>query len=139
MMLALLGGFFYNNSCSSDFFTQRVYGSSLHFLINFAKIGYASPGIVIAIGVITTIVYLDKKIIQLLQLFNIDSIGLIISGSFFILIFAYLIRFLAVAFNPIEAAYQKVNKKIDFAAKNLGAKSSNLFLGYILQCYILVL
>ena len=72
-------------------------------LVNFAKIGYAS-GIVIAIA-ITTIVYLDKKIIQLFQMFNIDSIGLIISGSF-ILIFAYLIRFL-VAFNPIEAAYQR--------------------------------
>ena len=63
------------------------------------RIGYASPGIVIAIGVITTIIYLDKKIIQLLQLINIDNIGLIISGSFYILIFAYLIRFLAVALN----------------------------------------
>jgi iron(III) transport system permease protein len=127
-MLALLGGFFITIVAAVVSFTQRVYGGSLTFLINFAKIGYASPGIVIAIGVITTIVYLDKKIIQLLQFFNIDSVGLFISGSFFILIFAYLIRFLAVAFNPIEAAYQKVNKKIDFAAKNLGAKSSNLFL-----------
>ena len=96
-------------------------------MINFAKIGYASPGIVIAIGVITTIIYLDKKIIQLLNIINIDNVGLIISSSFFILLFAYLIRFLAVAFNPIEAAYQKVNKKIDFAALNLGAKSSILF------------
>ncbi len=127
MMLAMLGGFLVTIVAAVICFTQRIYGSSLNFLINFAKIGYASPGIVIAIGVITTIVYLDKKIIQFLQLFNIHSIGLIISGSFFILIFAYLIRFLAVAFNPIEAAYQKVNKKIDFAAKNLGAKSSNLF------------
>ena len=49
-------------------FTQRIYGGSLNFFINFAKIGYASPGIVIAIGVITTILYLDKKIIQLLQI-----------------------------------------------------------------------
>jgi iron(III) transport system permease protein len=128
MMIALIGGLLITMAAAVICFTQRVYGSSLNFLVNFAKIGYASPGIVIAIGVITTIVYLDKKIIQLFQMFNIDSIGLIISGSFFILIFAYLIRFLAVAFNPIEAAYQKVNKKIDFAAKNLGAKSSNLFL-----------
>ena len=138
MMLALLGGLLITIVAAVICFTQRVYGVSLNFLVNFAKIGYASPGIVIAIGVTTTIVYLDKKIIQLLKLFNIDSIGLIISGSFLILI-CYLIRFLAVAFNPIEAAYQKVNKKIDFAAKNLGAKSSNLFLEYILQCYLLVL
>ena len=98
MMLALLGGLLITIVAAVICFTQRVYGVSLNFLVNFAKIGYASPGIVIAIGVITTIVYLDKKIIQLLQLFNIDSIGLIISGSFLILIFAYLIRFLAVAF-----------------------------------------
>ncbi len=53
--------------------------------------------------------------------------GLIISGSFFILLFAYLTRFLSVALNPIEAAYQKVDKKIDFAATNLGAKRNDLF------------
>jgi len=54
-------------------------------------------------------------------------VGLIISGSFFILLFAYLTRFLSVALNPIEAAYQKVDKKIDFAATNLGAKRNDLF------------
>ena len=62
MMLALLGGFFITIVAAVICFTQRVYGASLNFLINFAKIGYASPGIVIAIGVITTIVYLDKKL-----------------------------------------------------------------------------
>ena len=41
--------------------------------------------------------------------------------------FAYLTRFLSVALNPIEAAYQKVDKKIDFAAANLGAKRNDLF------------
>ena len=127
ILLAFLGGALITIVAAVICFTQRLYSGSLNFLINFAKIGYASPGIVIAIGVITTIIYLDKKIIQLLQLMNINNVGLIISGSFCILIFAYLIRFLAVAFNPIEAAYQKVNKKIDLAAINLGAKSGILF------------
>ncbi len=127
IMLAFLGGLLITIVAAVICFTQRLFGGPLNFLINFAKIGYASPGIVIAIGVITTIIYLDKKIIQLLKVINIENVGLIISSSFFILLFAYLIRFLAVAFNPIEAAYQKVNKKIDFAAINLGAKSSILF------------
>ena len=99
----------------------------MNFFLNLSKIGYASPGIVIALGVIAPIIYFDKKIIQLLEMFNLGNFGLIISGSFFILIFAYLTRFLAVAFNPIEAAYQKVDRKIDFAAVNLGAKRNDLF------------
>ncbi|MDC3024492.1 iron ABC transporter permease [Alphaproteobacteria bacterium] len=127
-MLAFIGSTLLVMVAAIICFTQRVYGVSFNFFINFAKIGYASPGIVIAIGVITTILYLDKKVVQILEFFNIENVGLLISGSFFILIFAYLIRFLAVAINPIEAAYQKVNKKIDFAAINLGAKSNVLFL-----------
>ncbi len=127
IMLAFLSAALITIVAAVICFTQRIYGGSLNLFINFAKVGYASPGIVIAIGVITTVLFLDKKIIQLLQLINIEDVGLIISASFFILVFAYLIRFLAVAFNPIEAAYQKINKKIDFAAINLGAKNSILF------------
>ena len=81
-------------------FTQRVYGASLNFWLILQN-RYASPGIVIAIGVITTIVYWIKK------LFNYYSYLILIALDFLfqalILIFAYLIRFLAVAFNPIEA------------------------------------
>ena len=67
---------------------------------------------------------------------NFNDVGLIISGSFFILLFAYLTRFLSVALNPIEAAYQKVDKKIDFATANLGAKGMIYFLGSIFLCLL---
>ena len=128
ILLAFLGSTIITSFAAVICFTQRIYGgSSLNFFLNLSKIGYASPGIVIALGVIAPIIYFDKKIIQLLEMFNLGNFGLIISGSFFILIFAYLTRFLAVAFNPIEAAYQKVDRKIDFAAVNLGAKRNDLF------------
>ena len=65
--------------------------------------------------------------IYFLELLRFNNVGLLISGSFFVLIFAYITRFLTVAFNPIEASYQKVSQKIDFAASNLGAQRKDLF------------
>ncbi|PPR26568.1 MAG: hypothetical protein CFH34_00874 [Alphaproteobacteria bacterium MarineAlpha9_Bin4] len=127
IFLAFVGSIIITSFAAIICFTQRIYGGFLNFFLNLAKIGYASPGIVIALGVITPIVYFDKKIIQFLEILQFNNVGLIISGSFFVLIFAYLTRFLAVAFNPIEAAYQKVNRKLDFAAINLGAKRNELF------------
>ena len=54
------------------------------------------------------------------------DIGLILSGSITILIFAYLVRFLSVAFNPIESGLEKVSEKIDYSALNLGANKQTL-------------
>ncbi len=126
IMLALSGSILIIIIAAIICFTQRIYGGPLNFFLNMAKVGYASPGIVIAIGVITPIMYFDRAINKLFLNFNYD-VGLIVSGSLFVLVFAYLTRFLAVAFNPIEAAYQKVNRKIDSAASNLGANNNTLF------------
>ncbi len=127
VFLALFGSAIITSLAAIICFTQRIYGGTLNIFLNLSKIGYASPGIVIALGIITPILYFDKKIIQFLNILNVKDIGLIISGSFFVLIIAYLTRFLSVAFNPVESAYQKLNRKIDFAATNLGAKKNDLF------------
>ena len=127
IFLAFLGSSIITCLAAIICFTQRTYRGNLNFFLSLSKVGYASPGIVIALGVIAPIIYFDKKIIQILEIFNYHNIGLVISGSFFILLFAYLTRFLCVALNPIESAYQKVNSKIDFAASNLGAKRKELF------------
>ena len=50
------------------------------------------------------------------------------SGSIAILIFAYMVRFLSVAFNPIESGLDKISEKIDYSALNLGASKNTLFL-----------
>ena len=127
IFLAFLGSSIITFLAAVLCFTQRTCEGNLNFFLNISKVGYAAPGIVIALGVIAPIVYFDKKIIQILEIFNYQNVGLLISGSFFILLFAYLTRFLCVALNPIESAYQKVNRKIDFAAVNLGAKRKELF------------
>jgi len=47
-------------------------------------------------------------------------VGLLLSGSAFILVYAYLVRFLAVSFNAIEASLGKVTPSMDAASRTLG-------------------
>ena len=124
--VAFIGAFTIISFAIFIIFTKRIFKiSTLSFITNFSKIGYAAPGIVIAIGVISPTIFIDKQINQFFSYFGID-IGLILSGSIIILIFAYLVRFLSVAFNPIESGLEKVSDKIDYSALNLGANKKTL-------------
>ncbi len=127
LKLALLGSLIIVTFATIIIFTKRIYKINfLHFILNFTKIGYAAPGIVIAIGIITPTIFFDKKLNYLFSYFGFD-IGLIMSGSIAILLFAYLVRFLSVAFNPIESGMEKISEKIDYSALNLGASNYTLF------------
>jgi iron(III) transport system permease protein len=124
--VAFIGAFTIISFAIFIIFTKRVFKmNTLSFIINFSKIGYAAPGIVIAIGVISTSIFIDKQTNQFFSYFGKD-IGLILSGSIVILIFAYLVRFLSVAFNPIESGIEKISEKIDYSALNLGANKKTL-------------
>ena len=107
-------------------FAKRLFKKTISIIFNIAKIGYAAPGIVIAIGIIIPVLYIDKKINNFVSIFGYES-GLLISSTIIILLLAYLVRFFSVAFNPLEAAYEKISSKIDFVSLNLGASNNRLF------------
>ena len=91
-------------------------------------LGYAIPGPVIAIAVMIPLSSFDNFINQiLLDNFNI-SIGLFFSGTIFILIFAYCIRFLTVSSRTIKAGLDSVSLSTDDAARSLGANNISMFL-----------
>lgn len=85
-----------------------------------AAMGYAIPGSVIAVGIMIPLAWLDQQ----LNLFLRDNfgflVGLVFSGSAFVLIYAYTVRFLAVSFNTVEASLGKVTPSMDAAARTLG-------------------
>jgi iron(III) transport system permease protein len=85
-----------------------------------AILGYAIPGAVIAIGVMIPTLLFDKWLIKVFKQFADINIGLIINGSIFVLLYAYIIRFLAVAYNPIEASQLKIGASLSEASKTLG-------------------
>ncbi len=85
-----------------------------------ANLGYAVPGTVIAVGVMIVASHFDHAVINgLKSCCNISS-GLILSGSFAALIFAYLVRFLSVSLQSVEAGLSKVKPSMDDAARALG-------------------
>ncbi|WMN07465.1 iron ABC transporter permease [Marivirga arenosa] len=93
------------------------------FLAKFAAMGYSIPGAVIAIGIMIPLLGLDKFLINTWEESFDMKIGLIFSGTIFALTFAYIVRFLTVSLNPIEAAFKKTGSSIDEASYSLGAGS----------------
>ena len=88
--------------------------------VRLATIGYAVPGSVIAVGVLIPLGGLDRLIDAWAERVFGVSTGLLLSGTVVALLFAYLARFLAVAFNGVETGLQRVRPSMDHAARTLG-------------------
>jgi len=85
-----------------------------------AVLGYAVPGAVIAVGILLAFGGIDRAIDQGAQASVGHSVGLVLSGSVVALILAYLVRFLAAGFNPVEASLTKIAPSLDEASRTLG-------------------
>lgn len=84
------------------------------------SLGYAIPGSVIAVGILIPFGWTDNMLDSWLRSTLGISSGLLLSGTIFALIFAYVVRFLAVAFNTVEASLAKITPNMDEAAEGLG-------------------
>jgi iron(III) transport system permease protein len=85
-----------------------------------ASIGYAVPGTVLAIGLLTPLSALDNAFAGLLETIVGVSPGLVITGTGLALIYAYTVRFLAISAGGIEAGFGKISPSLDQAARTLG-------------------
>ncbi len=104
----------------SIFLLYAIRLSPLRWTANIAKtasMGYAIPGAVIAVGVLIPMMKLDRFISWL----TVGEVGMILSGTIFILIFAYIVRFMAVGYNAIDAGFQKTGASVNEVARSLGA------------------
>jgi iron(III) transport system permease protein len=102
-----------------------AYGKRLHpssavrAAVRLAGLGYAVPGTVIAIGVIIPFAWLDNTLDAWLRATFQVSTGLLLSGTLAALLFAYLVRFLAVALQTVEAGLGKIRPSMDEAARSM--------------------
>ena len=83
-------------------------------------LGYAVPGSVIAVGVLIPVTRLDHWLAQQWQQWFGDNPGLLITGGIAALIYAYLVRFLAVALQSVGTSLAKITPSMDDAARSLG-------------------
>jgi iron(III) transport system permease protein len=94
----------------------------------FSALGYALPGSVIAVGVLLPMGWLDRLLTTAAETGLGRETGLLLTGSAAGLVFAYLVRFLAVAFQTVEAALAKISSSLDDAARSLGSRSGRTLL-----------
>jgi iron(III) transport system permease protein len=83
-------------------------------LVGLAGLGYALPGGVIAIGLLVGATWFDGIAAAL-------GLGLVATGSAWVLVYAYQTRFLAVALGLAESGLERVPPSLDGAARSLGA------------------
>ncbi len=95
-------------------------GRLLAVLVRSCGLGYAMPGAVLAVGIIVPFAAFDNALDELFRSWFGVATGLLLSGTVFAVIFAYVVRFLAVAIGAIESSLGKVTPSMDMAARSLG-------------------
>ena len=103
-------------SLSLIFFSRWNYLKQIHLFKKIGTIGYVVPGAIIGIGIIRS----SQSIIDFFDRSLNLEIGYLFYGSSAILIFAYVFRFLAVAYNPLESNTMKLGRHLADSSTLLG-------------------
>lgn len=102
---------------------KRKPDRSIQAAVRVATLGYAMPGSVLAVGVMLALVWVDKGLSVIFQGWFGATSGSWMSGSVVALLFAYMARFLAVAFGPIDSGLERMRPSLGEAAQSLGSSS----------------
>ncbi len=96
-------------------FKSRMVAASIRVVAT----GYAIPGTVVAVGVIIPFAWIDNSLDSLMREHYGFSSGLLLSGSLFAVMFAYMVRFLAISIQSVESGLVKIKLSMDDAARSL--------------------
>ena len=89
-------------------------------LSSLLSIGYAVPGLILAVGMVQLLVGLDSLVFS-----NLD---IVLTGSIFGLLVAYIIKTYALANSSIESGYERISNSIDDSSRILGSSSWNMLI-----------
>ena len=81
-------------------------------LSSLLSIGYAVPGLILAVGMVQLLIYIDSNFL--------NTTDIVLTGSLFGLLVAYIIKTYALANSSIESGYEGINSYIDESSKLLG-------------------
>lgn len=101
-------------------------GLGIRISVRLGTLGYALPGSVLAVGVMLCLTWLDQHIADLVQWLTGADSALLLTGTLVALLIAYVIRFLAVAYGPVDAGLHRLQPSLCEAARTLGADSGRL-------------
>jgi iron(III) transport system permease protein len=99
---------------------RRHNDAAMGLIVRFSTLGYAVPGAVLAIGIYLPIAWFDNAYIAFMQDAFGQTAGPLLQGTLLAMLSAYLVRFLAVAHEPLGAAMQRITPNMDEAARSFG-------------------
>lgn len=92
----------------------------LRGIVRVMGLGYAIPGTVIAVGVLIPFAWFDNTLDAWVREHFDVSTGLLLSGTLIAVVFAYLVRFLPVALNTLDAGLGKIKPTMDDVGRSMG-------------------
>ncbi len=102
-------------------FFQRLHPGRRAFAAAYvARLGYAVPGGVIAVGLLVPFAAFDNALDAFMRARFDVSTGLLITGSIWLMVAAFMVRFLAAALGAYEGGQSTVHANMDHAARSLG-------------------
>ncbi|AJP57046.2 iron ABC transporter permease [Pandoraea vervacti] len=97
-------------------YAQRLApGRITRVAVRLVGVGYAIPGAVIALGILTPVLHLDTWLGD-----RFGANGLVLAGTSGVLIYAYLVRFLPAALQSVDAGFARIAPNLDASARSLG-------------------
>ncbi|MGX3067234.1 ABC transporter permease [Ursidibacter arcticus] len=120
--IALLLHFAHRLSLNSKFWLKTT-----RLSLQISSLGYAIPGTVLAIGLLSPLTFADHQLHALLKSLELSPVGLIFSGSLFALVLAYTIRFLAMAIGSLETSLGRISPSLDMASQTMGKNGVVMF------------
>ncbi|MAU38888.1 MAG: iron ABC transporter permease [Rhizobiales bacterium TMED94] len=120
LLLALITAFLCTIIAFLINFTARYQGNKLlSFLSSTLMLGYAVPGLILAIGITQLLIIIDNS-------FNLFKIDIVLTGSLIGLIIAYIIKSYALSNSTIESGFQRVSNSLDDVSKTLNISGIKL-------------
>lgn len=98
----------------------RERGALAARLVRLATLGYAVPGAVVGVGLLILLGWLDRTLDGLLQRALGTGLPWVLTGSLGAILYGYLVRFYAVAYNSLDAGMAKVSPALMDVARVLG-------------------
>lgn len=112
--LAVLGAFLLYQSI------RYARNSQIRLFLPITTIGYATPGAVLALGIMVPLVPIDHWVADRIQAMTGTDPGLLLTGTGAALVLAYFVRFFAIAQGAVESGMSRVTPTMDMVARTLG-------------------
>ncbi len=107
--------------------TARMSSSFIsNLLARITILGYSIPGAVIAVGILLFMLQFDQVFAFLQTGFGLET-NIVLSSTLVMLIFAYTVRFMGIAFNSVNSGYEKIGENYFEASRTLGKGVTETF------------